>query len=67
MADGQIWCRFQAEDGPSYGLVEGDTVIRVEGSPFAEHRVTAKAYPRDGVKLLVPVIPGRSASLNRHW
>jgi 2-keto-4-pentenoate hydratase/2-oxohepta-3-ene-1,7-dioic acid hydratase in catechol pathway len=53
-----IWCRFQSNNVISYGLVEGQAVVRVEGSPFGDHRRTADTYPLDAVKLLVPVIPG---------
>ncbi len=52
------WCRFQTQGGPSYGLIEGGTVIRAEGIPWAEHRLTDERQPLDGTKLLVPVIPG---------
>ena len=58
MTDGKTWCRFDAGDGASFGLVEDDVVIRVDGTPFGEHAVTAARHPRDQVRLLVPVIPG---------
>ena len=41
----------------SYGLVEGERVIEVDGSPFAEHTVTRMSHPLSQVKLLPPVIP----------
>ena len=53
-----IWCRFQAGGRVSYGIVEGEFVIPVEGSPFGEHRRTNEKLALSGVKLLVPVIPG---------
>ena len=51
------WCRFEKDNKVSYGLVEGDQVIAVEGTPFGEHRKTQTAHPLGAVKLLVPVIP----------
>src|SRR5256712_11366148 len=51
------WCRFQAGQQMSYGLVEGERVIEVDGSPFAEHTVTRMSHPLSQVKLLPPVIP----------
>jgi 2-keto-4-pentenoate hydratase/2-oxohepta-3-ene-1,7-dioic acid hydratase in catechol pathway len=51
------WCRFQTGDKPSYGIIEGETVIQVDGSPFDSYTKSAKTYPLQGVKLLVPVIP----------
>jgi len=53
-----IWCRFQASGKTSYGIVEGDTVMVVQGTPFGEHQRTAEKLPLASVKLLVPVIPG---------
>ncbi|MSQ69792.1 MAG: DUF2437 domain-containing protein [Betaproteobacteria bacterium] len=53
-----IWCRFQAGGKVSYGIVEGDTVIAVDGSPFGDHVRTSNKLPLSAVKLLVPVIPG---------
>jgi 2-keto-4-pentenoate hydratase/2-oxohepta-3-ene-1,7-dioic acid hydratase in catechol pathway len=51
------WCRFQAGQHVSYGIVEDETVAEVSGSPFAEHTVTRTSYPLGRVKLLPPVIP----------
>jgi hypothetical protein len=31
------WCRFQIGERVSYGLVEDDEIVEVDGSPFAEH------------------------------
>lgn len=52
-----IWCRFKTDEGASYGLVEGDNVIAVEGTPFGEHKKTARALPLKHVKLMIPVVP----------
>jgi 2-keto-4-pentenoate hydratase/2-oxohepta-3-ene-1,7-dioic acid hydratase in catechol pathway len=51
------WCRFEQDGKASYGMVEGDKVIAVDGSPFADHKRTARSYPLAGVKLLIPVVP----------
>ena len=51
------WCRFQDTDGASYGIIEGDEVIAVTGSPFEQYQRTNERRPLDSVKLLVPVIP----------
>src|SRR5437899_2968418 len=51
------WCRFQAEDKATYGLIEGDTVVAVNGSPFDVWTKIAKIYPLAAIKLMVPVIP----------
>lgn len=51
------WCRFQSGQTVAHGLVEGNTVIEISGSPFGEHARTPRAFPLGQVKLLVPVIP----------
>lgn len=53
-----IWCRFQAGGAISYGIVEGDVVTAVRGSPFDKYEKTADKYPISSVKLEVPVMPG---------
>ncbi|HEV8142997.1 MAG TPA: fumarylacetoacetate hydrolase family protein [Methylomirabilota bacterium] len=51
------WCRFQSGADVAYGVIEGDTVTAVTGSPFESHTRTANTVPLSRVKLLVPVIP----------
>ena len=51
------WCRFEKDNQISYGVVEGDTVIAVDGIPWGEHKRTARSFPLAGVKLLIPVVP----------
>jgi 2-keto-4-pentenoate hydratase/2-oxohepta-3-ene-1,7-dioic acid hydratase in catechol pathway len=52
-----LWCRFENDHSPSYGIVEGDRVVTVEGDPFSDHKRTATIHRLDQVKLLVPVVP----------
>ncbi|HEX5367872.1 MAG TPA: fumarylacetoacetate hydrolase family protein [Dehalococcoidia bacterium] len=52
-----IWCRFQVGDDVRYGMVEGDQVLELEGSPFGEHRANGRSHDLSAVKLLVPVVP----------
>ena len=51
------WCRFQNGKKASYGIVEGNTVLQVNGSPFGRYARTSNTYPLRSVRLLVPVIP----------
>lgn len=52
------WCRFKwGQNDPRYGIVEGDQVVAVEGTPFGEHRRTFETHPLMDVDLLPPVIP----------
>jgi 2-keto-4-pentenoate hydratase/2-oxohepta-3-ene-1,7-dioic acid hydratase in catechol pathway len=50
-------CRFQSGQKVACGIIEGDTVIEVSGSPFENYTRTSTTYPLSAVKLLVPVIP----------
>jgi 2-keto-4-pentenoate hydratase/2-oxohepta-3-ene-1,7-dioic acid hydratase in catechol pathway len=51
------WCRFKSEGGVSFGIVEGDRVITVEGSPFGAYKKTSKSYPLASVTLDIPTVP----------
>jgi 2-keto-4-pentenoate hydratase/2-oxohepta-3-ene-1,7-dioic acid hydratase in catechol pathway len=51
------WCRFSTGDGISYGIIEGNNVVEVEGNPFDGYNKTSKNQPLASVKLEVPVIP----------
>ena len=51
------WCRFQTGQRTAYGIMEGDRITEVEGTPFDSYSVTQNTYELNGVRLLVPVIP----------
>ncbi|HTE84451.1 MAG TPA: DUF2437 domain-containing protein [Dehalococcoidia bacterium] len=51
------WCRFEAGGAPSYGLIEGEAILVVNGSPFDGYTQTSTTYALSSVKLLAPVIP----------
>ena len=51
------WCRLETAQGPSFGLVDGDQIELVEGSPFDTFRKTGKRTPLAQARLLVPVVP----------
>jgi 2-keto-4-pentenoate hydratase/2-oxohepta-3-ene-1,7-dioic acid hydratase in catechol pathway len=51
------WCRFRSGSRSVYGIIEGDTVTEVTGSPFDIHARTTTTTPLSRAKLLVPVIP----------
>jgi 2-keto-4-pentenoate hydratase/2-oxohepta-3-ene-1,7-dioic acid hydratase in catechol pathway len=53
-----IWCRFEVDGEPRYGIVDGEQVGEVEGSPFGEYRETGRTHELAAVKLLIPVVPG---------
>ena len=51
------WCRYTANGNTSYGIIEGETVHEVSGSPFGEHSRTGASHSLEAVALEVPVIP----------
>ena len=51
------WCRFQSGSTKAYGLVEGNEVAEVSGSPFDSYTLTGARHALDSVKLLPPVVP----------
>jgi 2-keto-4-pentenoate hydratase/2-oxohepta-3-ene-1,7-dioic acid hydratase in catechol pathway len=60
------FARFQQAGHDSYGLVEGDRILPLRGTPFSEWSIAGSSVPLADVKLLVPVIPGTfyAAGLN---
>ena len=51
------WARFDQNGTPTYGVVEGDEIIPVRGSPFDGWERTSTRLPLSSVKLLLPVVP----------
>jgi len=49
------FARFQVGDTVGYGVVEGDEVRQIDGTPFGKWRPGDRSYPLSSVKLLVPV------------
>ena len=51
------WIRASRDDRTFYGILEGDRIAEVEGSPFGEHKRTSRLHDLSAVRLEVPVIP----------
>ncbi len=51
------WARLDHSGTVIYGIIEGDTVVLVRGSPFATWERMSDTIPLAEVKLLVPVVP----------
>ena len=51
------WVRYEGNDGAVFGIVEGDEVEEVSGSPFDSYERTGKRQPLSEVKLLIPFEP----------
>src|SRR6478752_9875094 len=51
------WLKFTAAGKTSWGVVEGGTVMAVDGDPFGEWRNTKQTWPLGEVKIELPLIP----------
>jgi 2-keto-4-pentenoate hydratase/2-oxohepta-3-ene-1,7-dioic acid hydratase in catechol pathway len=51
------WARFERDGTAGYGMVEGDSIQPVSGSPFDRWEPAGGPVPLSAVNLLVPVIP----------
>ena len=51
------WLRYEADGRESYGIIEGNDVVEVNGDPFAGYERTATRCRLDAVRFLVPVTP----------
>jgi 2-keto-4-pentenoate hydratase/2-oxohepta-3-ene-1,7-dioic acid hydratase in catechol pathway len=51
------WARFDQNGRPSYGIIEGEEIIPVRGSPFEIWERTSTRLPISSIRLLVPVVP----------
>jgi len=51
------WIRFTAEDRTRYGILEGDRILEVSGSPFDGYEKTSRKHDLAAVKIEVPVMP----------
>jgi len=51
------WVRYEAGGQVSYGILSGDTIEAVSGTPFGSYSKTGQTHALGGVKLLVPVVP----------
>jgi hypothetical protein len=40
------WCRYSIGGETSFGLIEGDSIRKVQGTPWGEHRIAAQAVPQ---------------------
>jgi 2-keto-4-pentenoate hydratase/2-oxohepta-3-ene-1,7-dioic acid hydratase in catechol pathway len=51
------WLRFEEGGEPIFGILEGDEVEAVTGSPFGEHSRTGRRHALSSARLLPPVVP----------
>ncbi|MDC0035093.1 fumarylacetoacetate hydrolase family protein [Chloroflexi bacterium] len=51
------WIRCEKKDKVFYGLLQGNTVTKVDGSPFDVYKTTSQKFDLEEIKILPPVIP----------
>lgn len=51
------WIRYTAAGTTAYGILEGDTIREVRGTPFGETERTGKTLKLADVKIELPVVP----------
>ena len=62
------YVRYQVDGGAvSYGVLRGETVLRVRGDVFGEHAVTEDATPLSRVRLLAPVAPSKVIAVGLNY
>lgn len=51
------WLRYSLQDQVSYGLLDGERITAVRGTPFTGYEKTGEIHRLDDVRIEVPVIP----------
>ena len=59
--------RFQHENAIAYGLVENETIRRIEGDPFSGYTPTGEEFPLKQVRLLAPCEPSKIVAVGVNY
>ncbi|ALC91588.1 hypothetical protein AM500_18715 [Bacillus sp. FJAT-18017] len=59
--------RFLESDSISYGLLEGEDIVKVNGNIFENYKVTSERLPVSQVKLLAPLQPGKLVAIGLNY
>jgi 2-keto-4-pentenoate hydratase/2-oxohepta-3-ene-1,7-dioic acid hydratase in catechol pathway len=51
------WCRFREEGRETFGIVDDDHVIAVDGTPYDNYRLSNRKHPIPDLRWLAPVTP----------
>lgn len=51
------WIRYTSQGQTAYGILEGERIAEVAGTPFGAHERTAKTHKLADVKIELPVVP----------
>lgn len=61
------FARFLENGVISYGVVEGEEIIKINGSIFEAHQLTDQRVSLDQVELLAPVVPGKLVAIGLNY
>ena len=61
------YARFKANGEVSYGVVEGDTITKITGSPFQSYSSTNESHTVSDVKLLSPTEPSKVVAIGLNY
>ncbi|HZM82511.1 MAG TPA: fumarylacetoacetate hydrolase family protein [Candidatus Limnocylindrales bacterium] len=59
--------RFVHQGGMSFGVVEGETVVAIDGHPFGEIKPTDQRWAVADVRLLSPILPSKVVCVGRNY
>jgi 2-keto-4-pentenoate hydratase/2-oxohepta-3-ene-1,7-dioic acid hydratase in catechol pathway len=55
--------RFESNGNPTYGVVEGDRVVEIEGDLYGDWKKTDRTRNLEGLKILIPTEPSKVLAL----
>ncbi len=61
------FARFEKDGRSVYGIVEGDRVMALRGTPFGKHEKSGPPLPLSSVKLLAPCEPSKIVCLGLNY
>ncbi len=61
------YVRYQYDGTVSYGLLEGDAIAPLVGSPFGSFTVAAQRLPASAVRLLSPCLPSKALCIGLNY
>jgi 2-keto-4-pentenoate hydratase/2-oxohepta-3-ene-1,7-dioic acid hydratase in catechol pathway len=61
------YVRYQSASAISYGILDGDTIREISGSPLTPHNATGATHPLSSVKLLAPIVPGKIMAVGLNY
>jgi 2-keto-4-pentenoate hydratase/2-oxohepta-3-ene-1,7-dioic acid hydratase in catechol pathway len=59
--------RYEENGYISYGMLEGNEIIKIEGSILGEYQVTGQRSSLDKAKLLAPITPGKIVAIGLNY